>query len=61
MKSFKYDVVLKDKDGKIIDFIMYRIDKIYTRLRNVDLNEVSKLFLLIKESNFEGQSEKSIF
>ena len=44
IKSYKYDVLIKAQDGKLVDFIVYGIDKISTQLRNVDLAEVLKLF-----------------
>ena len=44
IKSYKYEVGIKAKDGKFVDFILYGIDKISTPLRNVNLDEVIKLF-----------------
>ena len=48
IKSYKYDVLIKAQDGKLVDFIMYGIDKKSTQLRNVDLAEVLKLFPNVK-------------
>ena len=53
LKSYKYEVGIKTKDGKFVDFILYGIDKISTPLRNVNLDHVVNLFPNAKNNEFQ--------
>ena len=44
IRSFKYELGLKDTQGKCIDFLLYGIERISTELESIDLKGVSQLF-----------------
>ena len=44
INSNKYELTLKDKKGKNVDFIVYGIDKISSEVRDIDISSASKLF-----------------
>ena len=42
--SSKYELALKDKDGKLVYVMLYGIDKISTDLESIDLSKINHLF-----------------